>query len=90
MHKQLLYVVKKTKILNRENHNNEVYTRTHHFKIYTSNRQSMIMKIYCQFYNFEWNALSTCTISNHSNIIWAVDNFPDPAACQFCSTECRI
>ena len=28
MHKQLLYVVKKTKILNRENHSNEVYTRT--------------------------------------------------------------
>ena len=28
MHKQLLYVVKKTKILNKENHNNEVYTTT--------------------------------------------------------------
>ena len=25
MHKQLLYVVKKTKILNRQNHNNEVH-----------------------------------------------------------------
>ena len=32
MHKQLLYVVKKTKTLNKEDHNNEVYTRTHHFK----------------------------------------------------------
>ena len=49
MHKQLLYVVKKTKILNKENHDNEVYTRTetnmgallYHFKIYTSNRQNM-------------------------------------------------
>ena len=28
MHKQLLYVVKKTDILNKENHNNEVCTKT--------------------------------------------------------------
>ena len=28
MHKQLLYVVKKTKLLNKENHNNGICTRT--------------------------------------------------------------
>ena len=79
MHKQLLYVVKKTKILNKENHNNEVNTRTetnmgtllYHFKIYTSNRlnrQSMNENLYCQFYNFQWNDLNTRSISNHSKI----------------------
>ena len=94
MHKQMLYVVKKTKILNKENHNNEVYTTTetnmgallYHFKIYTSNRQSMNenINLYVSFIIFSVMTLTLVafqiTVKCKKQFIWALDNFPDPAA----------
>ena len=75
MHKQLLYVVKKTKILNKENHNNEVNTRTetnkgallYHFKIYTSNRQSMNenINLYVSFIIFSGMTFKVLLRSNY-------------------------